>query len=97
MKQTQKQIQTVNAETEQKQFGSSIPTPILDEILERTKSPLLTASIDATTAKQRYYQTKVCCPCGREECPSSRTLRFRSSYKSWDGKWRPMWKEVPTE
>lgn len=78
-----------------KQFGSAISTPILDEILERAKSPALHASIEATIRNQGYYQTQVCCPCGRADGCNVK-LRFRSSNKDeWTGKWVKTWKEVP--
>ena len=76
-------------------FGSSIPSPILDQIIEDSKSPLLSASIDATVNKQRYYSAKVCCPCGLPNgCQPA--LRYKTSDKDrWTGKWLPTWKEIP--
>lgn len=92
-----------NLESEAPKFGSSISTPILDQIIERASAPLLSQAIDNTLKHQRYYKTKVCCPCGVDNCKVSVKRRYLTLMKDenglprrdWDGKLRKEWKEIP--
>lgn len=83
-------------------FGASISTPLLDEIIAKASAPTLALAIENTLKQQKYYKTKVCCPCGRADgCYVTRrhlTLMKDENgipYKDWDGKLRKEWKEIP--